>query len=48
MYRFRSKSRRKLLFIKRGQLAKRVDSPLVENAEDVVNLSFSVFGGCGT
>jgi hypothetical protein len=47
MYRFRSKSRRKLLFIKRSQLAKRMDSPLVQNGEDVANLSFSVFG-CGT
>src|SRR6266446_4977017 len=42
---FRAKSRGKLLLIKRRQLTKRVDSPLVENGEDFLRLHRPLHAG---
>src|SRR6266446_4645592 len=44
---FRPETRAELFLIERSELSKRVNAPLVQDRQDLLNLRLSIFCGCG-
>src|SRR4029077_19741433 len=44
---FRPKPRAELFLIERSELSKRVNAPLVQDRQNLLNLRLSIFCGCG-